>query len=449
MKRHRVLCEVWKSRRRGTVQIARTTDTLQRKYGVEVRYTCQVEGSTEKRKATNLDRYGAESPFSKESSTFAKVQSSLEGKRPILKGSDNPFAWPEVQEKIRQVHLGKRGVENPQQDPEVRARMQETNLDRWGAKEILASPAIRKKILATNQYKYGGNSPACSPEVVEKARQTNLERWGVEWTGQHPDIRARQVQTQLEIYGSHFFASEEGRAAVKAALQERYGVDHPSKIEGFWEKTVATFVRKYGANHPLLLAEFLDKRRATCQARFGVGSPLQNPEVYAKLVATNQERYESNTFFGSNTQKEANTLKYGVPHPMMNREYALAQLEKMKKPGPNIPEKLLGVLAPTLTYTGDGSFWRWLPLLDQHKNPDFIVPGPDPEHPKKGVTKVVELFGDFWHSRMFTGKANFEHESELVAAFAGVGIQCLVVWESEVKKKPTEVQMRVASFIGR
>lgn len=90
----------------------------------------------------------------------------------------------------------------------------------------------------------------------------------------------------------------------------------------------------------------------------------------------------------------------------------------------------------------------WLPLLGHHKNPDFILPGQDPEHPKKGVTKVVELFGDFWHSRMFTGKANFEHESELVTAFEEVEIECLVVWESEVKKSPVDTKKRIRAFLG-
>jgi hypothetical protein len=58
-----------------------------------------------------------------------------------------------------------------------------------------------------------------------------------------------------------------------------------------------------------------------------------------------------------------------------------------------------------------------LPKLQHHKNPDFILPGPHPDNPKKAVTHVVEAFGDYWHSKMFTGKAPFDHERELVEAF--------------------------------
>jgi hypothetical protein len=218
-----------------------------------------------------------------------------------------------------------------------------------------------------------------------------------------------------------------------------------------------------GVDHPLQLIEYLEKRGATNIERYGVEHVLQNLEVMARLIATCQDRYSSDYYFGSEDHldrrgeflaktRESNIKRWGVPHPMMNREYARKHLEKMgaSAPGPNGLERRVLAAAPegTLMYTGDRSWWRWLPKLGHHKNPDFILPGPDPAKPKKGVTKVVEAFGDFWHSRMFTGKAPFEHESELIAAFADIGIECLVVWESEVKADPDEVGERVRAFLG-
>lgn len=450
MKRHRSQCPTWKNRDRGVVQMARLADTLQQNHGLGATHPRKIQEAEEKRKTTLLARYGAENVFCRESSVFDKVQASMDGKRPILKGADNPFAWTDVQEKIRSFYLERYGVENPQQVPEIRRKVQLTNLERYGG-ELLASPILREKSERTSLERYGFKIPACSPEVTERARQTNLTRWGVEWTSQHPDVQARQAKTQLEKYGNYYVASDEGRAVIKEILQQRYGVDHPAKIEGFWAKVVETFYRRYGVSHPFLLEEFLEKRRVTCQARYGVDSPLQSPDLYAKLVATVQSQYGVECVFQAEEVKEKvrqiNIARYGFPHPMMNQEYALARLEKMRRPGPNFPERLLQAMLPELLYTGAGDFWRWLPLLGHHKNPDFILPGPDPEKPKKGVTKVVELFGDFWHSRMFTGKANFEHESELVRAFEEVGIKCLVVWESELKNQPAETQERILSFI--
>ena len=228
------------------------------------------------------------------------------------------------------------------------------------------------------------------------------------WTCMDPEVRAKQLASHHERYGSHWFASDEGKAAILAAMQEKYGVDHWMKTPGAWEKLVATFRERYGVDHPLQLAEFLEKSR------------------------------------------ETSMKNWGTPHPMQNREYARQHLEKMDpRRGPNGLERSVQGLAPegSLLFTGDFTFWRWLPTLSKHKNPDFIVPGPDPEHPKRGVAKVVEAFGDFWHSRMFTGKAPFDHEQDLIEAYAEIGIECLVLWESEVHGDPESVGSRLEDFL--
>lgn len=139
--------------------------------------------------------------------------------------------------------------------------------------------------------------------------------------------------------------------------------------------------------------------------------------------------------------------KYGVDHPRQDPAYWETILDRIRLPGPNQLEVRFAAHFPTLLYTGNGTFWRWLPKLGHHKNPDFILPGSDSSEPKRGVTKVVELFGDYWHSRMFTGKANFEHEQELVEAYRDIGIECLIVWESEMKACPDAVWDQVTAFL--
>lgn len=431
MKRHRQQCSTWKSRDRGAVQGERLKATLVATYGVE---TLQAVPEVEaKRRATLKAKYGAENIFSRESSVFDKVQASLEGKRPVLKGANNPFARPEVQAKIREHNQRVYGVDHNMQSPEVRAKAKTTNLKRFGTEESLAAPIVRGKIRATCEDIYGGPAPACAPDVKERARTTNQERWGVDWTSMHPTVREKQHQTMLDNYGTHYLASEEGRAQVKKTLIERYGVDHPSKIEGFWEKSVATFIRKYGVAHPLVLAEFLEKRRVTCLERYGVEYPMQNPQI----ILQSQEAL-----------RKACLQKYGVPNAMQVPEIALKALKAASSSrGPNLLERRFASANPQLMYTGDGSFWRWLPKLGHHKNPDFIFPGPVKSNPKKGVVRVVEVFGDYWHSRMFTGNANFDHEQELVEAFADIGIQCLIVWESQFKADPVGVKARVHNFL--
>lgn len=428
MKRHKQGCDVWKARDAKAVRAERKRATNIARYGVED--ATQTPEARARRAATNVARYGADNPFAKGASTFQKVQDAIDGKRPVLKGADNPFAKPDVQEKVRAAMVEKYGAANPQQVGEIRARTRDTMHARYGG-ELLGSPVLREQINATNLARYGTTEPSRTPEVTGRIRQTNLARYGVEWTNQDPDVRRRQLETMFAHYdGKHYFASEEGKREVRAALTERYGVEFPGAIDGHWEKAVAAFRERYGVDHPLQLGEFLDKRVQTNREVYGADSPLQNPEVMGRWRKTSR-------------------MNWGATHPMKNREYARKHLERMgTNLSPTLPERLVYSYAPTLVYTGNRTYWRWLPKLSKHKNPDFILPGPDAAKPKKGVTRVVEVFGDFWHSRMFTGKAPFDHEQELIDAYADIGIACLVLWESEVKTRPDDVRFRLAAHLA-
>lgn len=396
MNRHHRTCEVWQNRDKKAVAEARRRQTSLKRYGVEdARRSPEADA---RRKATNLERYGATNPFARESAVFDKVQASLEGKRPVLKGSDNPFAKSEVQEKIRKTMVARHGAPNPQQVEGIRARTRETCVERYGG-ELLGSPELAAKARATNLERYGDAFPQRTKEVKAKIVETNMGRYGVPWTTMDPEVRRKQLESMEAHYGSHFFASEEGKKKIRQAMLDRYGVEFWLQTEGAWDKMVETWKRTLGVEHPLQLEEYRAKQRAT------------------------------------------NISRYGTPFP------------GLRKKGPNLFEQRVFSLAPegSLLFTGDGSWWRRLPKIGHYKNPDFIMPGPDPSNPKKGVTKVVEAFGDFWHSRMFTGKAPFDHEQELIDAFADIGIQCLVVWESEVKGKgsdPEAVRQRLGAFLA-
>lgn len=98
---------------------------------------------------------------------------------------------------------------------------------------------------------------------------------------------------------------------------------------------------------------------------------------------------------------------------------------------PTTPERELASLAPELRYTGNGSWWRMLPN-GKHKNPDFKVPHQN---------KVVEVYGDYWHRN--------DDPQELINLYKQVGIDCLVIWEKEIKKTPEIVSEKIAQFISQ
>lgn len=405
LKAHKRACPAWQGRDKKAVRAERLRENSLAKHGVE--NPMHSPEADRKRAETNLKKYGAENPFARGASTYEKVQESLVGKRGAH-GAANAFARPEVKEKVRATMRERYGAENPQQVPAIRARTTATCEERYGG-VLLSSPVLAEKARETNQALYGDEFPQRTEAVKSKQQETNLARYGVPWSGMNPEVRAKQLEAHHAKWGSHYFASEEGKAHLRSVMVERFGVEFPGAIEGHWERAVQTFKERYGVEHPLQLAEFLDKSRQTS---------MEN---------------------------------WGAPHPMQNPEYARQHFEKMSpsRGGPNGLERKVMALAPegTLLFTGDFSFWRWLPKLGHHKNPDFIALGPDAANPKKGVTRVVEAHGDFWHSRMFTGRAPFEHEQDLVDAYKEIGIECLVLWESEVLSSPDEVRARLAAFL--
>lgn len=132
-------------------------------------YSCVWKSeSLEKRKKTNMERYGDTSP--------------LGGKSSVREITNEKFRDPEYirrrVEKVKQTSMEKYGVDNPSKAPEVIERIRQTNLERYGA----ANP---------NQ----------NEEVKARARKTSLERYGVEHWSKDPEAVERRKETFRSLYG--------------------------------------------------------------------------------------------------------------------------------------------------------------------------------------------------------------------------------------------------------
>ena len=253
---------------------------------------------------------------------------------------------------------------------------------------MMASPELREKAKQTNLAKYGVEWASSSDAVKAKIQQTCLDKYGVVSTALVPEIRQKQLAAMEAKYGAAYFASEQGKREIREVLKERYGVEHVGSIEGHWDKAKATFQERYGVDHPLQLEVFREK------------------------------------------QYQTNIERYGTP------------FTGGRNKGMNGFEQTVYDMCPDgLEFVGDGQYWRKLPLLDGYKNPDFLA------SPRDNLTKVVECFGNYWHGPLKTGISNAEHEALVIAAYADIGIRCLVLWESEVKADPKDTAQRLFEFI--
>jgi len=133
---------------------------------------------TEKRKATNIEKFGFEFPLQ-----------SLE-----------------IRQKLKDTCMKTYGVDNPQKSTLVRKKAESTCLERFGVKNSLLSGIIQQKVKATLQKNYSVDNPGQSDIIKERMRATNLERYGVEYPGQSDIIKERMRATNLERYGVEYYA---------------------------------------------------------------------------------------------------------------------------------------------------------------------------------------------------------------------------------------------------
>jgi G:T-mismatch repair DNA endonuclease (very short patch repair protein) len=61
----------------------------------------------------------------------------------------------------------------------------------------------------------------------------------------------------------------------------------------------------------------------------------------------------------------------------------------------------------------------------RNKNADFIM------FPERN--KVVECFGDYWHGVRLNGITKEEHEKDVLDNYREIGVDCLIIWENELK----------------
>ncbi len=112
---------------------------------------------------------------------------------------------------------------------------------------------------------------------------------------------------------------------------------------------------------------------------------------------------------------------------LLNRLYHTIDFLEKRKKGldmkPNLLEKhmieILNKLYPDeFKFVGDSSKWIG------GKNPDF-------KHKEKKL--IIELFGDYWHSKEVTGIDEQIHEQERQSHFENNGYKTLIIWEREFK----------------
>jgi hypothetical protein len=194
------------------------------KFSAGFNKTCSKECSDIQRlnslKGTNLEKYGVEfySDHKKASETWqTKSETEIQ----------------QIQEKKRKTNLEKYGCENTFQAEQFKEKASKTKLEKYGSETY----NNRDKAKETWKEIYGVEHPLLNPEIKKKAQETLIYNHGVDNPFQSNDILTKIKETNLEKYGVEFpFQSNTIQDKCKKAHLTNYGYEIPSKNNLIREK---------------------------------------------------------------------------------------------------------------------------------------------------------------------------------------------------------------------
>lgn len=126
--------------------------------------------------------------------------------------------------KKKQTNLSRYGIEFISQNKEFQEKVIKTMFEKYGVKHFSQTNDFKEKTRKTNLSKYGTEFASQNKEIQEKTKQTNLERYGVESALQNKDIRAKINKTILDRYGVENITMNKkySEKAINTMI-ERYG----------------------------------------------------------------------------------------------------------------------------------------------------------------------------------------------------------------------------------
>lgn len=233
--------------------------------------------------------------------------------------------------------------------------------------------------------------------------------------------------------GNQFIKGHSNKGKQLAPLSE----EHKKKIgeavsgpkNGFYrkehsEETKKLMKKKWEERKQCLCYEEKQKIRGNKQAntmrRLWSDGTYNSPE-YRKSLSDGVKAVWGDPDSVYNTKEHRNKISKNTKRQFQDEEFLKKYQEKMQAK-PNNAEKviikLLSDMNCSYKFVGDHSLW-----IDG-KNPDFI---------NQEKEKIIELFGDYWHSRKVTGRGKTEEEQVRISHFKEHGYEVLIVWEKELK----------------
>ncbi len=227
----------------------------------------------EKRKSTNLEKFGVENCYQSEEIKAKIKNNCLEQygveyhtqrkdiKRKInestinSQGAKRILQTPKGQEHFKNVCKEKYGVENPYQSEEKKKKIKEICLEKYGNEIPCRTKAIKDKMKENSLRNWGAEYPSQSQEIKDKIK----ESWNNKSIKDIQNIINKRKHTNLERYDDEYYVNKE---KIKESLNGRAYEEK--------QKTKQLIISKWQSKSLIDKQIILEKRKSTNQEKYGV-----------------------------------------------------------------------------------------------------------------------------------------------------------------------------------
>ncbi len=150
----------------------------------------------EKRKQTNIERFGVENPYQSK-----EIQEKIKQKNLELYGVEYATQRKDVKEKIDKSTLESQGAKRYLQTEKGQNKFKQSCLEKYGVENPYQSEEKKDKIKQTNLKRYGDEIPCRTQNIKNKMKENSLIKWGVEYPTQCQEIKNKVMNTNLQRFG--------------------------------------------------------------------------------------------------------------------------------------------------------------------------------------------------------------------------------------------------------
>lgn len=157
---------------------------------------------------------------------------------------------PKMKERRKETNLKKYGVENTFQGEYFKEKIKETNLRNLGVESPSKSPIIMEKIKKTNLERRGVETPFLMDDFQEKKKKTHLKKYGYDNSSKSPIVKEKRKNTCLKIYGETTnLKNEKCKEEIKKINLRKYGVEYTGQVKEFKDKSRKSLMSNYRKQH--------------------------------------------------------------------------------------------------------------------------------------------------------------------------------------------------------